>query len=162
MITDAAVKAKLVPVSWNQAQPADCSHLVVFALRKNLGAAHVERYLARIAEVRGVSSDSLSGFGKMLNGALGGAAQEGTLDVWQTHQIYIALGQFMTSAALLGIDTCPMEGIERAKYDEVLGLSGTELTTVVACAAGYRAASDKYATTKKVRFAPDEVIVRVG
>ena len=29
------------------------------------------------------------------------------------------------------------------------------------CAAGYRAADDKYAAIKKVRFKPDEVIVRV-
>ncbi len=35
--------------------------------------------------------------------------------------VYIALGQFMTTAALLGVDTCPMEGIDPAKFDEVLG-----------------------------------------
>jgi hypothetical protein len=29
------------------------------------------------------------------------------------------------------------------------------------CAAGYRAADDKYAAIKKIRFKPDEVIVRV-
>ncbi|NBU31296.1 MAG: hypothetical protein EBS41_07370 [Actinobacteria bacterium] len=68
----------------------------------------------------------------MMLGSLAGAAKAGTLDAWQTHQIYIALGQFMTAAALLGVDTCPMEGIDRAKYDEVLGLAGSDYTTVVA------------------------------
>ena len=67
----------------------------------------------------------------------------------------------MTASELLGVDTCPMEGIMPAQFDEILGLAGTNYTTVVACAAGYRAADDKYATTKKVRFKPDEVIVRV-
>ena len=67
----------------------------------------------------------------------------------------------LTAAAMLGVDTCPMEGIEPDKFDEILALAGTNYTTIVACAAGYRAADDKYATTKKVRFKPDDVIVRI-
>ena len=77
---------------------------------------------------------------------------------WGVRQVYIALGNFMTSAAVLGVDTCPMEGISPADYDKVLGLEGTEFETVVACAAGYRAADDKYATLSKVRYAASEVI----
>ena len=41
---------------------------------------------------------------------------------WAARQVYIALGQFMACAAVLGVDTCPMEGIDPAKYDEVLGI----------------------------------------
>ena len=67
----------------------------------------------------------------------------------------------VAAAALLGVDTCPMEGIDPAKMDETLGLAGTGYFTVVACAAGYRSADDKYATTKKVRFKPDDVITRI-
>ena len=43
---------------------------------------------------------------------------------WNIRQVYIALGQLMTSAAVLGIDACPMEGISAAAYDRVLGLEG--------------------------------------
>ena len=86
---------------------------------------------------------------------------EGRLDVWQTHQIYIALGSFMTAAAVLAVDTCPMEGIEPEKFDAILGLSGTDYGTVVACAAGYRSEDDKYASKKKVRFKREDVIVDV-
>jgi nitroreductase len=67
----------------------------------------------------------------------------------------------MASAAMLGIDTCPMEGIETAKFDEILRLAGTGYATVVACAAGFRLADDKYATMPKVRFKIGDVIVRV-
>jgi nitroreductase len=63
----------------------------------------------------------------------------------------------MTSAALLGVDTCPMEGIEPVNYDRVLGLSAKGFTTVVACAAGYRSEADKYAALAKVRFPKSEV-----
>jgi hypothetical protein len=65
------------------------------------------------------------------------------------------------SAALIGVDTCPMEGIDRAKYDEVLGLDGTDFTTVVACPGGYRAADDKYAAAPKVRFKAADVVEHI-
>jgi len=31
-------------------------------------------------------------------------------------------GTFLTTAALLGVDTTPMEGFDKDKYDEILGL----------------------------------------
>ena len=161
VVTDPAVKASLVPISWGQKQPAECSHFVVFAVKRGLGEADLDRYLARTAEVRGIPVDSLAGFKNVMLGSIEKARAGGYLDTWQTHQIYIALGQFMAGAALLEIDACPMEGIDPAQYDEVLGLAGTGYATVVACAAGYRAADDKYATTQKVRFLPEDVITRI-
>lgn len=158
VITSRTVKERLVECSWGQTQPRDCSHHVVFAVRKDLPEPHIDRYIARTAEVRGTTAEALAPFKKVMMGSLGRARTEGTLDTWQTHQLYIALGQFMAGAALLGVDTCPMEGIVPAKYDEVLGLAGTGFATVVACAAGHRAADDKYATTPKVRFPAEEVV----
>jgi nitroreductase len=161
VVTDPELKKRLVGASHGQAQTADCSHFVVLAVRRDLGAPHVDRHVARMAEVRQIPVDSLGKFRAMVERNLAKAKEEGRLDTWQTHQIYIALGNFMTSAALLGVDTCPMEGIDPAKMDEMLGLGGTGYATVVACAAGYRAPDDKYATTPKVRFKPDDVIVRL-
>ena len=161
VVTDPAVRAKLVSASWGQTQPVDSSHHVVFAVKKGLGEPEITRYIARTAEVRGTSVQSLEGFKNLMLGSLQKAAAGGYLDTWQTHQVYIALGQFMTSAAILGIDACPMEGIDPARYDEILGLTGTGFSTVVTCAAGYRAADDKYAQLAKVRFPMDEVIVRI-
>ena len=74
---------------------------------------------------------------------------------------YIALGNFMTAAALTGIDTCPMEGFVPAQYDEILGLREQGLTAAVACAAGYRAADDKYASLPKVRFPASKLIFHI-
>lgn len=161
VVTDPAMKARLRPAAWDQPQVVDCSHFVVLAVRKNLGAGHVDRHIGRMAEVRGVTPESLDRFRQMVTGNLDKARAEARLDVWQAHQVYIALGQFIASAALLGVDTCPMEGFEPEKFDEILGLKGTDCASVVACAAGYRAADDKYATTKKVRFKPDDVITRI-
>jgi nitroreductase len=162
VVTDPEIRERLVAASYRQTQPRECSHFVVFAVRRNLDAAHVDRHIARMAEVRGVSVESLAKFRAMTMGNLDRARAVGTLEIWQEHQIYIALGQFMASAALLGVDTCPMEGIEAAKYDEILGVAGTGYATIVACAAGYRSADDKYATLPKVRFKTEDVVVRVG
>jgi nitroreductase len=71
---------------------------------------------------------------------------------------FLALGTFMTSAALMGIDTCPMEGFQPKEYDKILDLDPKGLASVVCCAAGYRASGDKYATKKKVRFPREHVI----
>lgn len=161
VVTDPDVRARLRPHAGGQGQTVDCSHFVVFAVREDLGEDHIDRYLDRIVEVRGVGRESLAGFRKMLVSSLQQAATDGHLNHWQSHQLYIALGQFMTSAAFLQIDTCPMEGITPPKFDEVLALEGTGYKTVVACAAGYRAEDDKYARTPKVRFAAKDVIVHV-
>jgi nitroreductase len=59
---------------------------------------------------------------------------------------------------LVGVDTCPMEGIEPVNYDKALNLAEAGYATVVACAAGYRAEDDKYAELAKVRFVKSEMI----
>ncbi|MBI5690612.1 MAG: NAD(P)H-dependent oxidoreductase [Verrucomicrobia bacterium] len=160
VVTNPEKKEALAAASYRQAQPRDCSHLVAFAVRRDLDAAHVDRHVARMASVRGITVESLAKFRSMTMGNLDRARAAGTLDTWQEHQVYIALGQFMASAALLGVDTCPMEGIEAERYDAILGLVGSGYTTAVACAAGYRMADDKYATMPKVRFPAAEVIRR--
>ena len=152
------VREALVGHSWGQRQVADASHLVVFAAKKQLTDAEVDAFLARTAEVRGGSVDSLAGYRKVVVGFRAKAEQEGWLEQWAKHQTYIALGQLMTAASALGIDACPMEGLDPAKYDEVLGLAEHGLTTVTACPLGYRSEADKYASLPKVRFAKESVI----
>jgi nitroreductase len=158
VITDLTTKRALVPFSWNQTQVADCSHHVVFAIKKGITLADVDRFTAAIAESRGVAVETLKGYREMMAGFIGSATEQGWIDVWATRQVYIALGQFMTSAALLGVDACPMEGIDPAQYDDFLGLKAQGYQTVVACAAGYRAADDKYATLPKVRYPAAEIV----
>jgi nitroreductase len=154
------LRQKLLPVSWGQTQVVDASHTLVLAIKKNLSAADVERYVQRMAEIREVPVDSLARFKDMLIGFISGP-RKATLNDWASHQVYIALGNFMTTAALMGIDTCPMEGIDPAKYDEILGLDKIGYGTVVACPAGYRAAEDKYAASPKVRFKHEDVIAHL-
>lgn len=161
VVTDAAIRERLVPASWGQRQVADASHLVVFAVQSNFGESNIDAYLNRVVDVRGGSRDALVGYRDMMVGSLIRNRDDHARRNWATNQTYIALGNFLTSTALLGIDACPLEGIEPAKYDEILGLKTQGLTTVVAAAAGYRAAGDKYAAAKKVRFPKTEVLAEI-
>lgn len=51
---------------------------------------------------------------------------------------FSALGVLLTCAALMGIDSCPMEGFEAEGYDRVLGLAEQGLTTSMISAIGRR------------------------
>lgn len=161
VVANPAIREQLLAASWKQSQVTDCSHHVVFAMRKGVDEAFVDKFFARQMEVRGDTAESLAGYRSMMTGFVKNITANGLLDQWATKQVYIALGQFMAAAAVLGVDACPMEGISPAAYDEALGLKGTDYATVVACAAGYRAADDKYATAAKVRFAASELIEHV-
>jgi len=161
VVIDPAVKEKLVPVSWGQRQPADCSHLVVFAIKKNLGEAEIDAFLKRTAEVRNVPLESLGGYRDIMVGSLVKGMDDATRKAWVERQVYIAVGNFLTSAALLGIDACPMEGIEPKKYTEILGLDKLGLSAVVVATAAYRAAGDNNAAVPKVRFPKEQVIVHI-
>lgn len=152
IITDAALRARLMPATWGQKQVVECSHYVVFTARTSLGVEHIDAFIQRIAEVRGLPAESLKSYRDMMNGSLiAGGTLSKMIPEWAARQAYIAIGNLMTSAALLGVDACPIEGFEPDKYDDLLGLKGSGFASSVCCALGYRAASDKYATLPKVR-----------
>jgi nitroreductase len=155
VITDPAVRESLVPLSWGQRQVADASHLVVFTVKHPLDATDVRRHIERTAEVQGIAPDVLAGFEKVVNDFIG---RPFDVRSWSTRQVYIALGNFLTAAALLGVDTCPMEGLDPEAYDKALGLEGSGYYTVAACPVGFRADDDHSAARAKVRFKPEHII----
>ena len=160
VVTDAAVRAKLQTASWGQAQIVDASHLVVFAVKKGMGPADAERLVKRSAQVRGVPVETLEGYMQLMAGSLSSKPTE-AVDAWMSRQVYIALGVFLTSAAMVGVDACPMEGFQPELYDELLGLSAKGYGSVVLATAGYRSPEDKYALAPKVRYDRSEVIEHI-
>lgn len=161
VIQNPALRAQLREKAWGQSQVTDASHLVVFAHRTDLTEADIDRYLARIAEVRGVTLESMDGYRQMMIGNLVTGPKRATIGDWAARQAYIALGQLMTSAAAMGVDTTPMEGIDPAAFDQLLGLEGSGYATAVVCAVGYRAEDDAYALLPKVRYATEELVVNL-
>lgn len=161
VITDQTVKDSLVPVSWGQRQVADASHIVVMAVKTEIGEADVTAYMENTAKTRGIPIESMDGFKNIILGFIANPPFGLTVKDWVTRQAYISLGNLMTSASLLGIDTCPMEGFDPEKYNEILGLTKLGLRSVVTCPVGYRAESDKYASLPKVRFPASELVLHI-
>ena len=105
-----------------------------------------------------VPKESLEGYRGMMSGFVKTATEQGWLNPWAARQVYIALGQAMTAAAVLGIDTCALEGIDPAKYDGILGIQRDGYTALCGLAFGYRSPEDAYANAKKVRYAKESVL----
>lgn len=158
VVNNPELRAQLVPHSWGQKQVVDASHLIVFTTKLKLTTDDVKAFIDRTLEVRGGDRKALHAYEEMMIGDVINGPRGAVQKDWMARQVYIALGNLMTTAALLGIDACPMEGIVPEKYDEVLGLKAKGLTTICACPVGYRSAEDGYAHAKKVRFKKDQMI----
>jgi len=103
----------------------------------------------------------LEGYRNFAGGFVAQGVSEGWIEHWSTHQVYIAIGQLMASAALLGVDACPMEGIQADAYDELLGVDSNVYHVVLGCALGYRSGNDKYASMPKARYSKASLVERI-
>jgi hypothetical protein len=154
------IREKLKAASWGQPQVTDASHLVVLTARTDLTQQDIDKWIARLSEVQGTPLENLAGYAGMIS-SFSNNMSAAEKQAWNTRQVYIALGQLMTAAAVMGIDTCPFEGISPSDYDDILGLKNSGYATVVACALGYRSPDDKYSQAKKTRFPEDTIISHV-
>ena len=154
------LRANLLAESWGQSQVTDASHYIVLTARTDLTAADIDSWMVRMAEVQGGSPEALGSYKGVIEGFAQSMSHEAR-HAWNCRQVYIALGQLMAAAAVLGIDACPMEGISQAGYDQILNLQGTGYATVVACALGYRATDDRHASLPKARFDRSKLIEHV-
>lgn len=156
VVEDTKVKEQLRAASWNQRQVAECSHFVVFQHLTSVSEQYVDAYLKLMADTRGIALESLAKLRKSIFNDIVHGPRSAQLKEWAVNQVYLALGNLLTSAAVLGVDACPMEGLMPEEYDKILALDGP-YKTVVACAAGYRSLEDKRAAAKKIRFAKEQV-----
>lgn len=160
VIGNPGIRAQLREKSWGQGQVTDASHFVVFATRTDVSQADIDAWVSRLGEIQSTPAEVLAPMKGMIEGFVGSMSVDAR-QAWNTRQVYIALGQFMTAAAMLGVDTCPMEGLDPAAYDEILGLKGSGYATAVACAVGYRSESDHTATRPKARFEAGSLIAHL-
>ncbi len=161
VIANPVVREQLLPHSWGQKQVVEASHYLVFAARTTLTAEEIDAFIQLTADTRGQSVDSLKSLHEMMKGSILNEHFQKHAGAWAAAQAYIALGNLLTSAAILGVDACPMEGFVKGEYDKILGLPAQGLSSVVCCAVGYRASTDKYATLKKVRPAKSALVKTV-
>jgi nitroreductase len=156
-VKDAELRKQLQAAAFGQGQVVDAAELVVVAARTDIDEAFVDEYIARIAETRGVAVADLKGFRDMMVGDICGRSVDERAK-WAGRQAYIGLGSMIETAALIGVDGCPMEGFMPGKVDEILGLYALKLASLGFFAIGYRGA-DQASQMKKVRVAPADFVI---
>jgi nitroreductase len=152
VIDNPAKRAELLPHAWNQRQVVDASRFIVFTAQTKVTEADVDKLINHTSHARHIPAESLNPYRGMMLGDLVNGPRSKITHEWATRQTYIALGNLMTCAAVLAVDTCPMEGFSPPEFDRLLGLENSGYASVVCCALGYRSANDKYASLAKVRY----------
>lgn len=122
VVTDDALKARMRPLCWNQAQITECSHLLVIAADNESvlpGSDYVERMFKR----RGLPQEALEHYLEVYkNHMTPRFHSREAVEAWTHKQCYIAAANMMTGAASLRIDSCPIEGFEKAEVERLLAL----------------------------------------
>ncbi|MEM9001427.1 MAG: NAD(P)H-dependent oxidoreductase [Bacteroidota bacterium] len=160
VISNKELQKKLRPFSWNQAQITEASHLIVFANKVRFDGALVDNYLENVSETRSIPHDGLKDYGDFMKSKLL-SLTDTDKGIWTAKQVYLALGNLLNAAAELRIDTCPIEGFEPEKYNEILGLDEKGLNATVAVALGYRSEDDVTQHYKKVRYSKEELFTHL-
>jgi len=154
VITNESLKEKLRPVCWNQVQVTSCSHLVVIlAAIENVkpdSGIPAKRFGRRPLPQEQIES-YIELYSKHLSQTL---SSDENIYCWTARQTYIALANMMTAAAYTGIDSCPMEGFEKEKVEEILKLDTAKWQVSVIVSFGYR----KNEQSKQLRLPFDEVV----
>ncbi|WP_223034170.1 NAD(P)H-dependent oxidoreductase [Hanstruepera marina] len=147
---DKDLQTKLIPATMNQKQIAEASHVLVFCIETVIDEEFVLEYFNRVHAIRNTPKSILKPFQDFLISDFEKKPQE-LIEEWATNQAYLAMGNILTVCALEGIDSCPMEGFDSEKYDDILGLKKLGLKSVLLLPIGYRAEDDMFADFKKVR-----------
>lgn len=157
VIQNQEIRQKLKPICWGMTtQVDDCSHLVVILAKKN--ARYDSEFLRESMVRRGITEDQMPAVIEkyrkfQLEDACFGE-NERTLFDWASKQTYIALGNMLTGAAAIGIDSCPIEGFDYRAVNKLLveeGLfDGNEWGVSVMATFGYRAQEIKPKARKTV------------
>ncbi|XXQ67984.1 NAD(P)H-dependent oxidoreductase [Neisseriaceae bacterium B1] len=145
VVQNPELREKLKPFSWGMTAALDsASHIVVILAKKNL--RFDTEYMLQGIQRRGVPEKHLEAtlqkYESFQQEDIDILNDERALFDWCSKQTYIALGNMMTGAAMVGIDSCPIEGFNYAQMNRVLAEAGAfdpqEWGVSVAVTFGYR------------------------
>ncbi len=154
VVRDRTIRERLREACWNQPQITTCAELVVFTVdiasikplgsyvhdmfaRRNMPAEMQEAYNLKYADYHT----------KLVDSAKLSLKQKPQPDIdltnrelyhWSAKQCYIAAANMMSVAAMIGIDSCPIEGFEKEKVEQILGLDTPSRQIALIVPFGYR------------------------
>lgn len=159
VVENTELRKELLAHSWNQAQVVDASHLIVLCRKSHIDAQFVEEYVSDLMQKTWAESATLEWYKNMMLGFVSGL-DENAQKNWAEKQVYIALWNALSTLAHMKIDSCPMEGFSKEKYDEILGLTDLWLASTLVLPIGYRAIDETYASRDKIRYDLGTLIVK--
>ena len=150
------IKDKLKKASFNQSQISDASHIFVFCNSTKIVEDDIDNYIKNKAAIQNKTINEINGYGDFLKDTLL-KKEHRKISIWTANQVYIALSHLLTFCPSLGIDSCPIEGFESHKYNDILKLNDRNLNSKVVAAVGYRSNKDLSQYEKKIRKSNDEL-----
>ncbi|MEM9990652.1 MAG: NAD(P)H-dependent oxidoreductase [Bacteroidota bacterium] len=125
VVQDPALREALKPVAWGAPLKLDtASHFILGLTMKTpltkAGSDYVMRIMKDVKQFPQEVIEAYSKFYKEFQERDFNLDTDRKLFDWAAKQCYIALGNMMTAAALVGIDSCPIEGFHQEKTDQLL------------------------------------------
>lgn len=137
VIEDAVLKAQLRPLCWDQPQITECSHLLVITADNECVLPGSE-YVKKMFERRGLPPEGLARYLEVYKNHMSPQFHNReAIEAWTHKQCYISAANMVTGAASLGIDSCPIEGFEKARVEKVLELASSRSVALIV-AFGFR------------------------
>ncbi len=138
VIQNQDLKERLRPLCWNQPQITTCSDLIV-VLAKIEDLKPYSEYVKYMFSRRNLPNEYyemyLEKYASHLENTM---KNDENILAWSAKQCYIAIGNMMTGAASIGIDSCPIEGFELENIEEVLNIDTAKYRLCVIVPFGYR------------------------
>ncbi|BAK73528.1 MULTISPECIES: NAD(P)H-dependent oxidoreductase [Arcobacter] len=156
VITNEELKAKLRPACWDQPQITTCSHLVV--VLAGIESVKPESGIPALRfGRREMPQEKKDFYNKLYKDHLTVTKvldSDENVFAWTAKQTAFAAANMMTAAAIKGIDSCPIEGFDKAKVEEILGLDTKKYQLSLVLPFGYRINPQ----SSQMRLAFDEVV----
>ncbi|WP_324027235.1 oxygen-insensitive NAD(P)H nitroreductase [Maribacter sp. BPC-D8] len=148
---------------FNTPKVLDASHVIVIAARTNADDAYMTSILEQEDKDGRFAAqefkDQMHG-GRMLFADIHKYDLK-DLPHWMEKQVYLNMGALLLGAAALGIDACPMEGVDVKALDEEFGLREKGYTALAVVSLGYRKDTDFNAKLPKSRFSEETIITKL-
>ncbi|NRR93171.1 NAD(P)H-dependent oxidoreductase [Winogradskyella undariae] len=158
VVQDKELRELLKPVAWGAPLKLDtASHFVLGLSMKAPMVKHDSEYIMHMMkDVKQLPQEVIEMYSTFYR-----EFQERDFDLdtdkklfdWSSKQTYIALGNMMTAAALIGIDSCPIEGFHQEKAEALLkdkfGVDTDKYGLSFMTAFGYRKADPEFGKSRR-------------
>lgn len=147
VIQNPELRAKLKEVTWGaQGTLPTASHFVAIFNRKGdmrFDSDYIANFMRSVQKLPDdIVEKKKSKYRIFQESDFNLLADPRALSDWAGKQVYIALGNMMTAAAMIGVDSCPVEGFNIAHAEAVLADAGVldtnKFALTVMVAFGYR------------------------